>query len=218
MAPIVSAAQLTSQEVNMSGLFITFEGGEGAGKTTLIDQIASALEEEGLSVLKVREPGGTKLGEEVRRWLLEGEAMSPRAELFLFLASRAEHVAQVILPALKAGKVVLCDRFNESSIAYQGAGRKLGMDKVAELGHFAAQGLQPKVILYLDVSPEVGLKRAAKVRAKDRMEKEVIEFHQIIREAFLQLCKEGKNMHKINAEMRPEQVFEEAMRYISPYV
>ena len=115
------------------GIFVTFEGGEGAGKTTLIETIAAQLEKSGFSVLKTREPGGTSLGEEIRHALLKhrDEPISPYAELCLFLASRSQHIREVIIPALNRGKAVLCDRFNDSTIAYQGAARGLGMDRVA---------------------------------------------------------------------------------------
>src|SRR5260221_14604324 len=136
----------------MRGLFITFEGGEGAGKTTLIEEIARQLASEGYSVLKTREPGGTKLGEHIRAILLQHtEPVSPYSELCLFLASRAQHILEVIGPALEAKKIVLCDRFNDSSIAYQGAARGLGMDKGAEFCEFISQVLQPNLTLYLDL-------------------------------------------------------------------
>ncbi|MBU6446804.1 MAG: dTMP kinase, partial [Verrucomicrobia bacterium] len=115
----------------MRGKFITFEGGEGAGKTTLIEEIARQLTQEGRPVLKTREPGGTKLGEQIRTMLLQHTGpVSPYAEFSLFLASRAQHILEVIGPALESGKIVLCDRFNDSSIAYQGAARGLGMEQV----------------------------------------------------------------------------------------
>jgi dTMP kinase len=198
------------------GLFITFEGGEGAGKTTLIEAIARTLASEGYSVLKTREPGGTKLGEHIRSILLQhSEPVSAYAELSLFLASRAQHVMEVIGPALEAGKIVLCDRFNDSSVAYQGAARGLGMEKVRQFCHFVCQGVEPNLTLYLDLDPELGLSRAAKARTQDRIESETILFHRKIREAFLEIHKaEQHRFRLIDATLPPERVFHEAMRIV----
>lgn len=202
------------------GLFITFEGGEGAGKTTLIEEIARKLVSQGYSVLKTREPGGTKFGEHIRALLLQHtEPVSPYAELCLFLASRAQHILEVIGPALEAGKVVLCDRFNDSSIAYQGAARGLGMEKVAEICEFISQGLKPHLTLYLDLDPELGLSRAAKARTQDRIESETVMFHQKIREAYLSIHRADQHrFHLVDATLPPERVFQEAMRFIQPLV
>jgi len=204
------------------GLFVTFEGGEGAGKTTLIEQMASQLAAEGRPVLKTREPGGTKLGEHVRQLLLQHSQdaipIEAHAELSLFLASRAQHILEVIKPALSAGKIVLCDRFNDSSVAYQGAARGLGVKKVAECCDFISQGLQPNLTLYLDIDPELGLNRAKKSRAsQDRIESETLAFHTKIREAYLSIWKEHPHrFHLLNAALPPESVFSEAMKLIQP--
>ncbi len=200
-----------------SGLLITFEGGEGAGKTTLIEEIARQLTSEGYSVLKTREPGGTKLGEHIRKILLQEGSISPYAELCLFLASRAQHILEVIGPALEANKIVLCDRFNDSSVAYQGAARGLGMEKVAEFCEFVSQGLQPNLTLYLDIDPEVGLNRAKKTREQDRIEAETVAFHSKIREAYMSIhYAQQRRFHLLNADQTPEKVFEDAMRLIHP--
>lgn len=195
------------------GLFITFEGGEGAGKTTLIDSIARTLTSEGFTVLKTREPGGTKIGEDVRNLLLHQKGpVSPYAELCLFLASRAQHIFEVIGPALEAGKVVLCDRFNDSSIAYQGAARGLGMTQVGEFCQFISQGLNPQLTLYLDLDPELGLSRAAKARTQDRIEAETILFHRKIRDAYIEIHQaDQKRFRLIDATLPPERVFQDAM-------
>jgi len=200
------------------GLFITFEGGEGAGKTTLIEEIARQLGAEGYTVLKTREPGGTKIGEHIRALLLQHtEPVSPYAELCLFLASRAQHILEVIGPALEDRKIVLCDRFNDSSIAYQGAARGLGMEKVAEFCEFVSQGLQPNLTLYLDIEPELGLSRAAKIRAQDRIESETVAFHTKIREAYLNIHRANqKRFRLIDATLSPERVFQEAMKMVHP--
>ncbi len=202
------------------GIFITFEGGEGAGKTTLIEELARYLSQKGRRVLKTREPGGTKLGELIRSLLLQHkEPLSPYAELCLFLASRAQHISEVIGPALEKGEIVLCDRFNDSSVAYQGAARGLGMEKVAEMCAFISQGVQPNLTLYLDLDPEIGLQRAAKERAQDRIESETLFFHRKIREAYQEIHKaEPQRFRLLDATLPPKRVFEEAMKWIEPYV
>ena len=204
------------------GLFLTFEGGEGAGKTTLIEEVGRTLTLDGFPILKTREPGGTFIGEQVRDLALQksaGPAMSPYAELCLFLASRAQHIAEVIGPALKLHQIVLCDRFNDSSIAYQGNARGLGMQKVETICDFISQGLQPHLTLYLDIDPEIGLLRAKSARAHDRIEAEALAFHTKVREAYHSLQKKHQQRLKLlNADRPPAKVFEEAMSYILPLV
>lgn len=199
----------------MKGIFITFEGGEGAGKTTLIESIIEELKRKGRKVVKTREPGGTELGEEIRKILLHGGAISPYAELALFLASRAQHVQQLIRPALEEGKVVLCDRFNDSSIAYQGVARGLGFEEVGDVCSFFSEGLVPDLTLYLDLAPEVGLERASRARVQDRIESETLSFHQKIREGYLAIHqKDPRRLHLVNATLPPKEVFQQAMESI----
>ncbi len=164
----------------MRGLFVTFEGVEGAGKTTQIVLLREALEREGKTVCVTREPGGDALAEAVRKLVLH-EEMTARAELLLFLASRAQNVEKVIRPHLAAGAVVICDRFTDSSLAYQGYGRGLGRDAVHLLNNFATGGLFPDLTFLLDLEPEVGLGRQSD---RNRMERETLEFHRRVREGF----------------------------------
>jgi len=198
------------------GLFITFEGGEGAGKTTLIEEIYKHLLQEGRQVLKTREPGGTPLGEEIRALLLHHQGpVSPYAELSLFLASRAQHIAEVILPALQAGKIVLCDRFNDSTIAYQGMARGLGVEKVTAVCQFMCEGLEPHVTFYLDIDPELGLSRTQKRSSVDRIEAEDIAFHTKIRDGYLAIHKKNPDRFRLlNAAQTPEAVFNQAIEFI----
>lgn len=197
------------------GLFITFEGGEGAGKSTLMEKIANELGAEGFLVLKTREPGGTKLGEQVRELLLQGEVHSPHAELCLYLASRAEQIIDVIKPALLAKKIVLCDRFNDSSIVYQGVARGLGKEETARICHFISQGLEPHLTLYFDIDPKLGLSRATRNRKPDRIESEGEGFHQKIREGYLTISKENpKRFRLLDASRSIPLVFEDAMKSI----
>lgn len=171
----------------MGGTFIAFEGGEGAGKSTQEAMLAQWLTDRGHDVVRTREPGGTPAGEVIRTVLLgnEYEGLDERAEALLFAAARGEHVARVIRPALEAGNVVVCDRFIDSSIAYQGVGRSLGIDVVRELNTWATHGLLPDLTVVLDVDPVIGLSR---VGSPDRLESEPIEYHQAVRQAFLEIA------------------------------
>lgn len=170
-----------------SGLFIAFEGGDGAGKSTQAGLLAAALQERGLEVLRTREPGGTTIGEKLRSLVLDhgqGE-IDPRTEALIFAASRAAHVHQAILPALSRGAVVVCDRYIDSSVAYQGAGRGLGADSVLKVNLWAVEGLRPDLTVLLDVEPVEGRGRRVQNGAEDRLESEPDAFHSLIRGAFL---------------------------------
>ncbi|UKA67481.1 dTMP kinase [Arthrobacter sp. FW306-05-C] len=174
-----------------AGLFIAFEGGDGAGKSTQAARLAAALESRGHTVLRTREPGGTPIGEKLRSLVLDhgnGE-IDAHTEALIFAASRAAHAAQVIRPALGRGEIVLTDRYIDSSVAYQGAGRKLGQDAVQSLNEWATSGLQPHLTVLLDVDPKLGRRRrTADQAAEDRLESEADEFHTRIRDAFLDLA------------------------------
>ena len=195
----------------MAGIFITFEGVEGAGKTTQIALLKEVLERDGFSVCLTREPGGDKVAEGVRNLLLSCD-MNPRAELLLFLASRAQNVAQVIRPALEAGRVVICDRYIDSSVAYQGVARGLGVEQVRTLNLFATGGLFPDITFLLDLSPEIGL---ARQQDKNRMEAESLEFHQKVRQGFLEEASNYPNRFcVIPAELSVEKLHNEIYRIV----
>jgi dTMP kinase len=168
------------------GLFICFEGGDGAGKSTQVGLLTEALERLGREVVVTRQPGGTALGTELRRLVLHGDHVAPRAEALLFAADKAQHVEELIAPALAAGKVVITDRYTDSSIAYQGAGRSLGAEEVRALQHWAVSGVLPDLTIVLDVSPEVG--RARRGEVHDRLEAEADGFHAAVRQGFLDLA------------------------------
>ncbi|WP_427173589.1 dTMP kinase [Arthrobacter sp. 92] len=173
------------------GLFIAFEGGDGAGKSTQAAELAGVLESRGLLVRRTREPGGTPIGEKLRSLVLDhGHGhIDARTEALIFAASRAAHANQVIRPALERGEIVLTDRYIDSSVAYQGAGRKLGTGAVRDLNDWATAGLQPDLTVLLDVDPAEGrLRRTAGDAAEDRLESEADEFHARIRAAFLDLA------------------------------
>jgi dTMP kinase len=176
---------------NSPGLFIAFEGGDGAGKSTQAARLAEALETRGLAVLRTREPGGTPIGEKLRSLVLDhGHGhIDAHTEALIFAASRSAHASQVIRPALERGAVVLTDRYIDSSVAYQGAGRDLGADAVRSLNEWATSGLQPDLTVLLDVDPADGRRRrTAGDAAEDRLESEADEFHSTIRGAFLELA------------------------------
>ena len=178
----------------MTGLFITFEGGEGCGKSTQIAALKARLEAMGKTVVKTREPGGTALGESVRNLLQyddAGQGMSPEAELLLFAASRAQHVRELIAPAIAEGQIVLCDRFLDSTTVYQGVARAIDSKKVDTINQFAIGDTNPDLTILIDLPPEIGL---ARVHARsdgqlDRMEKEAIGFFQAVRQGYLDLAK-----------------------------
>lgn len=194
------------------GLFITFEGVEGCGKSTQATALLERLLADGVPSILSREPGGTPVGERCREILLDvGNAgMQPAAELFLYLASRAEHVARVIVPRLEAGEVVISDRFGDASVAYQGGGRGLGTDTVEALNQVATGGVKPDVTFLMDLDPSEGLDRLVRGRgehSRDRMESEVLEFHKRVREAYLQSSRrEPERFVVIDARLSREEI------------
>jgi dTMP kinase len=176
-------------------VFITFEGPEGSGKSTQIRRLAARLRAEGLAVLETVEPGGTPIGMQIRRVLLDAKnlEMRPTTELLLMFAARAQNVDEAILPALSRGEVVLCDRFTDSSLVYQGAARGLGAEVVFEIDRIACRGLVPDLTLVIDIQTELGLERAHGRNRKTqdietRLDEQAIDFHRKVREAYLQLA------------------------------
>ena len=185
-------------------MFITLEGGEGVGKTTQQALLAERLQREGYACVSTREPGGTALGRALREILLHGDPLTPLAELFLYAADRAEHVQKCILPALAAGQVVVCDRFTDSTLAYQGYGRGLDLEKIRQLNHLATGGLQPHLTLWLDLPPEVGLARSG---LADRLEQERLEFHRRVYPGFQTLAaSEPQRIVRVDAQGSPAEV------------
>lgn len=188
-----------------SGLFITFEGIEGCGKTTQISRLAQSLGQKGFDIVVTREPGGCQISDKIRSILLDSnhEAMVPETELLLYTAARAQHIAQVVRPALDQGKIVLCDRFCDATLAYQGFGRRLDIETITQLNHYACQGVTPHMTLLLDLPVETGLGRARSRNAlsehldEDRFEQESLEFHQRIRDAYLQFSQQQSERIKV---------------------
>ncbi len=174
----------------MRGLFITFEGVEGCGKTTQIERLRQHLEAQGHTVLMTREPGGTPIAEAIRELLLDPahDALSPAAELLLYEAARAQHVDERIRPALESGTTVLCDRFADSTTAYQGAGRGLPREELEHLHRIATGDVWPDLTIVIDLPVEAGLARARARGRADRMEQQDVAFHERVRQGFLELA------------------------------
>ncbi len=186
--------------------FITFEGGDGSGKTTQVKALESHLTASGKSCLSTREPGGTSLGELIRQVLLEvgKQPITSPTELFLYLADRAQHIHEVIIPALEQGKIVLCDRHTDSTLAYQGYGRGIDLGLLRSLNDIASQGIKPDLTLLFDCPVEIGLSRTVQRqsqttsgRNEDRFEREKIEFHERVRAGFLELARAEPNRFRI---------------------
>lgn len=177
---------------------ISFEGIEGCGKSTQAKLLYEYLKTKAIPCILVREPGGTQIGEAIRKILLDENniKMSPKTELFLYLAARTQLLAEIIFPALKEGKVVLCDRFSDSTLAYQGGGRNLGLEKVSQINKYATDKLKPHLTILIDIPLSVSRERTAKEK-KDRLEKEDEEFHKRVRDTYLFLAKRAPKRIKV---------------------
>jgi dTMP kinase len=204
----------------MSGIFITFEGIEGSGKSTLLYNVAAALRRSGLDPLMTREPGGTSLGVALRKVLLnpDMEAIGPVAELMLFAADRAQHVSQVILPAIEAGQIVLCDRYSDATVAYQGHGRGIPLEVITSVDDQARGGALPHMTVLLDLPVETGLTRArtrndeSSDSSESRIDEEELAFHQKVREGYLMLAgNEPERFIILDAAEKPERLAELVM-------
>ena len=200
-------------------MFISIEGPEGSGKTSVINAVVARLIKEGFPIVFTREPGGTPIAEAIRSVILDKKntALDARAEALLYAASRRQHLVEKVWPSLKEGKIVLCDRFIDSSLAYQGGGRGLGVDAVLNINLFATEGVFPDLTLLFDIEPEVGLKRinASRKREVNRLDLEKLSFHHQVRSTFLSLAKnEPKRFVIIDASQPFEHVLDEAYRVI----
>jgi len=202
----------------LKGLFIVIEGGEGAGKSTQAELLYRSLSQRFPAIL-TREPGGTSLGERIRELLLDPalRPLNPRAEFFLFLAARAQHIEEVIKPALEKGQIVISDRFSLSSLAYQGFGRGLDLSLLEEMDAFARQGISPHLTIYIDIPPEEGMKRLPTITP---FEGEPLEFHKRVREGYLELASRYPEKIKVidgrggveEVKERIEKIVEELIR------
>ncbi|MCL1632445.1 dTMP kinase [Sporolactobacillus sp. CPB3-1] len=205
------------------GLFITFEGPDGSGKTTQIQRLAAELESRGIPYLLTREPGGTEIGDQIRTLVLNPahSELTDKTEILLYAASRSQHIAQKIMPAIQKGQVVLCDRYIDASIAYQGYGLEQPIEMVRQINDFATGGMSPDRTYLIDVSPEVGRQRmkrragapeAGATQAADeldRIESRAFAYHRRVRKGFLAIYEENKKrIRLINGEQEPEQIFQ----------
>ena len=217
---------MCTTEASARGLFITFEGPDGSGKSTQMRLLAARLRNAGHDVLESTEPGGTPIGMQIRRILLDpaNDELCPTAELLLMFAARAQNVEQWILPALKAGRIVLSDRFTDSSLVYQGAGRGLGANVVRQIDRIACHGLEPCLTLCIDIDVAKGLARAharnrnvEPAQQESRLDEQALDFHQKARAAYLQLAAaEPGRIKLIDGDAAPDIVAERVWRHIEP--
>ncbi|MDQ1143361.1 dTMP kinase [Bacillus sp. SORGH_AS 510] len=199
-----------------TGMFITFEGPDGAGKTTILSMVANHFKE----AMVTREPGGIDIAEQIRQVILnkENTAMDPRTEALLYAAARRQHLIEKVKPALEEGKIVLCDRFVDSSLAYQGHARNLGIDEAWSINKFAIEELMPQLTIYFDIEPELGLRRINKNKDREvnRLDLEDLEFHQKVREGYYLLLERFPDrIVKIDASGTLEEVYDQTVKIIS---
>lgn len=201
----------------MKGCFISLEGPDGAGKSTVLEQVLQEIDPKlKTQYLVTREPGGSKIAEKIRQIILDpvNRNMDDRTEALLYAAARSQHVEEIVKPALKSGKIVFSDRFVDSSLAYQGAGRNLGINEVKKINDFATNGLEPDLTLFFDLDPKIGLARIAKTRPdhEDRLEQEKIAFHEKVYAGYRQILKLYPNrIISINADQPFEAVVKECI-------
>jgi dTMP kinase len=203
-----------TQQKRLPGVFITLEGPEGAGKTTQLKLLSKFLEEQDIAHVITRDPGGTALGKPIRRVLLQSEApIHPVTELLLYEADRAQNVSEIIRPNLAAGKLVFCDRYIDSTLAYQGYGRNLDLKLIGLLNDIATEGLRPDVTILFDIESEAGLARLHP-SGHDRLEREAIEFHRKVRMGYLELAKQEPERYRIIAAAGPMSAVQDELRAI----
>lgn len=205
----------------MSGKFITFEGNDGCGKTTISSRIYETLKAEGYDVIFTREPGGISISEQIRSVLLDPKntTMDGRTEALLYAAARRQHLVEKVIPALEEGKIVLCDRFIDSSLAYQGVARGLGIDEVYTVNEFAIDSHMPDATIFLKVDAEVGMARITSRGEKDRLDEEGEKFHRLVAQGYDEVLKRYQSrIHVIDAEQEVDQVFADTYRLIKDLV
>ena len=205
------------------GLFIVFEGGEGAGKSTILDKIYDWMNTEGIPCIKTREPGGIKISEQIRSIILDNNntEMDERTEALLYAAARRQHLVEKIIPALNEGKVVLCDRFIDSSLAYQGYARGIGMDEILEINKFAIGEYMPNLSIFFDLEPSEGLKRINidNNREVNRLDNEKIDFHNKVREGYYKILEKDKDrIVKVDASKTIDEVYEDVKYIITEWL
>ncbi|MBO4919447.1 MAG: dTMP kinase [Erysipelotrichaceae bacterium] len=201
----------------MKGYFITFEGPDGSGKTTVATAVCEELKKRGYEVIHTREPGGIGISEKIRNIILDPEntMMDAKTEALLYAASRRQHLVEKVFPAIREGKIVICERFLDSSLAYQGYGRQLGFDEVLEINLFAIDRTYPDLTVYLDVDEQVGLDRLSDRSFKDRLDQESIDFHHRVAEGYQEVLRRFKDRIRIvDASRGKEEVIEDSLNLI----
>ena len=201
----------------MKGYFITFEGPDGSGKTTVATAVCEKLQKRGYEVIHTREPGGIGISEKIRNIILDPEntMMDAKTEALLYAASRRQHLVEKVFPAVEEGKIVICERFLDSSLAYQGYGRQLGFDEVLEINLFAIDRTYPDLTIYLDVDEQVGLDRLSDRDFKDRLDQESIDFHHRVAEGYQEVLRRFKDRIRIvDASRGKEEVIEDSLNLI----
>ncbi|WP_044340647.1 MULTISPECIES: dTMP kinase [Rossellomorea] len=205
------------------GLFITVEGPEGAGKSTILTELYNQLVQDGFDVIQTREPGGISIAEQIREVILntKNTEMDKRTEALLYAAARRQHLVEKVIPALDEGKIVICDRFIDSSLAYQGNARGIGMEEVMNINQFAIEDKMPDLTLYFDIDPEEGLKRIAKHNGREvnRLDLESVDFHESVQEGYQKLVKQYPDrIQIIDASKSKEAVFSDAYKIVTNYL
>lgn len=207
----------------MRGKFITFEGPDGSGKGTIIKYVKKFLEKNNIDYILTREPGGIEISEEIREIILNKKHlnMDERTEALLYAAARRQHLVEIVIPALEKGKIVICDRFVDSSLAYQGFARGIGIDEVLKINQFAINKLMPDLTIFLNVRPEVGLERInkSKVRKKDRLDLESLDFHKKVYEGYSKVLERYPNrIISIDAEQSIKEVSDQSVKVIKTFI
>jgi dTMP kinase len=205
------------------GLFITLEGPEGAGKTTIIDMLLTYYQEQEKQIIKTREPGGIPISEKIRSIILDPKhtEMDARTEALLYAAARRQHLVEKVIPALNNGSIILCDRFIDSSLAYQGYARGIDMDEIWEINQFAIGNVMPELTIYFDLDPRVGLARINNTtdREINRLDLEKIEFHELVQEGYYKVIEKFPDrIRKVDASKPLEQVFQDTIAIIDHYL
>ncbi|TDL75076.1 dTMP kinase [Peribacillus frigoritolerans] len=207
----------------MKGIFITFEGPDGAGKTTILNMLSEEFKVKGIEAVFTREPGGIRIAEQIREVILnkENTEMDSRTEALLYAAARRQHIVEKVIPALNEGKLIICDRFIDSSLAYQGYAREIGVDDVYSINMFAIDGVMPEVTLYFDIEPERGLLRinGSDSREVNRLDLEKMDFHLKVQKGYKQLIdKFPERIKVINADQSLEDVYRDVKEVLIPYL
>ncbi|USK33938.1 dTMP kinase [Bacillus sp. F19] len=207
----------------MKGIFITFEGPDGAGKTTILNMLSEEFREKGIEAVFTREPGGIRIAEQIREVILnkENTEMDSRTEALLYAAARRQHIVEKVIPALNEGKLIICDRFIDSSLAYQGYAREIGVDDVYSINMFAIDGVMPEVTLYFDIEPERGLMRISgnDGREVNRLDLEKMDFHLKVQQGYKHLIdKFPERIKVINADQSLADVYHDVKEVLIPYL